>query len=325
MDPNSIVSIAKPKMGPKDFFLNVAAAVVMYVSAGSLIALLFSTIDYWLVDDLNYYRYGFTGGMRFAISSLIVLFPVYIWLMTIIRKDSDLHPEKRELGIHKVIVYLTLFLAGGLIIGDLIAVINVFLSGEIAARFVLKAVAVLLVGALIFSYYLYDLRKGANASKAVRNSYKWGTSVFILASIIVAFLAVGSPMTARQVRFDEQRVNNLQNIQWQIISYWQTKGKLPAALSDLEDSISGWKAPKDPDTKESYIFSPSQTEGTNFKLCATFATDNIKDGLKTRPDYYYGGDGNENWVHEKGEYCFARTIDKDRYPVNPKALVPTGY
>lgn len=312
MEPNNIVSIAKPKTGPKDFFLNVAATIVMYVSAGSLIALLFSTIDYWLVDNVNYYRYGFTSGMRFAISSLIVLFPVYIWLMTIIRKDSDLHPEKRELGIRKVIVYLTLFLAGGLVIGDLIAVINTFLSGEIATRFVLKALVVLVVGALIFSYYLYDLRKGASGSKGVRNAYKWGTSALILASIVIAFLAVGSPMSARAIRFDEQRVGHLQNIQWQVINYWQTKGQLPVALSDMEDSISGWKAPTDPDTKMGYSFSRSEAEGTVFKLCAQFSTNNQGD-KRMMSEPYYGM--SENWVHPMGNYCFERKIDKDLYPV----------
>ncbi|MFA6536015.1 MAG: DUF5671 domain-containing protein [Candidatus Paceibacterota bacterium] len=321
MDPNSVVSIAKPKMGPKDFFLNVAAAIVMYVSAGSLIALLFSTIDYWLIDTVNYYSYGFTGGMRFAISSLIVLFPVYLWLMTLIRKDADLHPEKREVGIHKVIVYLTLFLAGGLIIGDLIAVINVFLSGEIATRFILKALVILIVGALIFSYYLYDLRKGSAGDRLVRNAYKWGTAAIVLVSIVVAFLAVGSPMTARQARFDDQRVSDLQNIQWQVISYWQSKGRLPTALTDLEDSISGWKAPKDPETKVDYSFGVNGSESLNFKLCGKFALDNSKDTRRAN-DYSYGT--NENWQHSAGDFCFARTIDKDRYPVNVRT-VPMGY
>ena len=61
-------------------------------------------------------------------------------------------------------------------------------------------------------------------------------------------------------------------IQNQIIPYWQTKNKLPMTLKDLEDPISGFMMPVDPDNKSPYEyvvtgkFSFQQTSSSD-RLC----------------------------------------------------------
>ena len=57
-------------------------------------------------------------------------------------------------------MYLTLFVAASVLIGDLIVLVHSALSGELTARFVLKVITAGLIAGLIFGHYLRDLRAG---------------------------------------------------------------------------------------------------------------------------------------------------------------------
>ena len=72
----------KPKITAKDFFLHVAILVTLYVSVVSVITLLVQTINAAFPDALDgYYSYqGYTSGLRFAVASLIIIFPVFLFL-----------------------------------------------------------------------------------------------------------------------------------------------------------------------------------------------------------------------------------------------------
>ena len=63
----------------------------------------------------------------------------------------------------------------------------------------------------------------------------WTLSFVILASIIVGFFIIGMPAVQRDRRFDEQRIENLQMLQSQIVNYWTQKEVLPQNLGGLED------------------------------------------------------------------------------------------
>ena len=56
--------------------------------------------------------------------------------------------------------YLTLLLSALVLLGDAIAVIYAFLSGDFTGQFFLKAVVVAVVAGFIFLFYLSDIRKG---------------------------------------------------------------------------------------------------------------------------------------------------------------------
>jgi len=155
----------KPRTSPKDFFLNLLSIAALYMSAGSFIALIFQYINIFFPDVLDSQNYGSDPldaayqAIRFAVSTLIVAFPVYLATGRFMNKDYLKNPEKRNLRIRKWLIYFTLFAATVIIMGDLIALINTFLGGEITMRFVLKVLTVLLVTGVIFGYYLWDLRK----------------------------------------------------------------------------------------------------------------------------------------------------------------------
>ena len=312
---------AKPKVTPKDFFLYVGAMAALYVSAGSFLALLFEYINALYPDPLAGYRDPYSSAIRFAMASLVVVFPLYVFLTRMLNRDLRAIPEKRELWIRRWLVYLTLFVGGAVIVGDLIALINTFLGGELTARFVLKVCAVFVVVGGAFGYYFYDLKGKWERDEKTARMVGWVSLGVVLVSVVVGFFIMGSPSTQRLLRFDEQKVSHLSNIQWQVVNYWQQKERLPAALGDMEDPLTGFVAPQDPQTGEPYVY--RAVSALTFELCAVFnveSRDTAKESVSSpRPaapaavpsPYEFE---NANWQHGKGEKCFERTIDPERFP-----------
>jgi len=198
--------------------------------------------------------------------------------------------------------------------GDLIAVLNSFLGGELSMRFFLKILAVLLVAGGVFGYYLYDLRRTAQGSKKVRGSLVFLAGLFVLAALVTGFVVMGSPFTQRAYRLDEQRIGDLSNIQWQVVNYWQSKEVLPSELVALEDDLRGFQLPVDPVTGALYRY--QITGSLSFELCSTFDQESRKE-LKGRGEYPVYDEFSSvfpegsTWEHESGDVCFERTIDPD--------------
>lgn len=302
---------------PRDVFLHLLAIITLYWSAVSFVALLWQYINYYFPDVLNgYYGYmGFAGPIRVAVSSLIIVFPVFILVSWYLNKIYRRESAVRESKIRKWLIYFTLFVASLIIIGDLVSTINMLLGGEITARFILKALSVLLVAGFVFGYYLDDVRR--NTPTNLAKYFAWGSGALVLVAVVGAFFIVGSPATARLIQFDQQRASDLTGIQWEIVTYWQGKEKLPNSLSDLDDSISGYTAPSDPQTGVPYEYSMKDAKNLVFELCATFN----KEG-KSNPNYEGPVPVTKNlysqsWDHSAGRVCFERTIDKQLYsPLN---------
>jgi len=312
---NSRNELMPPKRNlPRDVFLHLLAIVTLYWSAISFITLCWQYINYFFPDVLNYGYYDFGSSIRFAVSSLIIVFPIFILVSWFLNKIYTKESQVRESKIRKWLIYLTLFVSSLVIIGDLVFVINTFLGGEITARFILKALSVLLVAGMVFGYYLDDVRR-ATPSKSAKY-FGGGAAMLILLAIVGSFFIIGSPMKARLQQLDQRRVNDLQNIQYQVVNYWQRKGELPKNLADLNDSISGYIVPVDPENKP-YEYTIKNAVILNFELCAVFSTEYVGglDGRKSVPAYpVYDGMASQTWDHAAGRVCFDRTIDKQLYP-----------
>ena len=137
-------------------------------------------------------------------------------------------------------------------------------------------------------------------------------SLVVIVSVVGGFLVMGSPATQRLLRFDQEKVSDLQGIQWQLISYWQSKGEIPKDLSSLEDSLSGFRIPVDPQTNEPYVY--GRSGDLAFTLCATFNKESFVEARIPQPQVKYGFE-ETNWDHGEGEFCFKRDIDPELYPV----------
>lgn len=325
-------NLEKAKSTPRDVFLYLLAIITLYISVWRYIDLLFGYINYTFPDQLySGYFDGMFMELRISIASLFVVFPVYMGLTWYLRKDIIANPTKREMTVRKWLLNFTLFLAAITIIVDLITLVNNFLSGELTLRFVLKVAVVLIVASAVFAYYLWDLKRKTASGLKPNKLIALAASVVMLASIVSGFFIIGSPAEQRKMRFDERRVNDLQILQSQIISFWRQKERLPSALDELKSDISGFVPPKDPSLKIVYEY---RTLGRlEFELCANFelASPSVfQDGSYGHMAYSegvsyegvgYGGPYGENWSHDKGRKCFRRTIDPALYRL-PKQSAP---
>lgn len=154
----------KIKTSPKDFFLHLLSIMALYTSAGSFIAAVFQYINLAFPDVLQgagnpWAIQSARSTIRFALSALIVVFPIYVWVSWFLNKSYMREPEKRNLRIRRWLIYFTLFAAAVIIIGDLVALVNNLLGGEFTIRFVLKVLTVFFVAGSVFYYYFFDLKK----------------------------------------------------------------------------------------------------------------------------------------------------------------------
>ena len=304
---------------PKDVFLYLLNILTFYLSIIGFIMLYIQYISTLFPDPLNFYYSAIANTVRVSTSMFVVAVPVYILTAFLLAKDLKENPEKREGKLRKWLIYLTLFIASVTIIVNLIMLVYNFMSGELKTQFFLKILTVLLVALAVFGYYIWELRRKDAGISRVPKILAWALSSVVVLSIVAGFFIIGTPAEQRARRFDEQRVNDLQSLQNQIVNYWIQKQVLPVSLSDLQDSISGFLVPKDPASDASYEYKISST--LSFELCAEFKT-SIKDsnsmiskrGYYAYPAYPYPTDSfQQNWDHEAQRTCFTRTIDPELY------------
>ncbi|MEK7148063.1 MAG: DUF5671 domain-containing protein, partial [Patescibacteria group bacterium] len=210
------------KISVKDFFLQIGAIATFYASAIALITLLFEVINFAYPKVTEYYQYSFPS-ISLQVATLIVAFPLFIFLSWLMQKSYESDPGLREAPLRKFLAYATLFIAGAVVAGDLVTLIYMFLDGqELTTGFLLKVLALLVIAGGVFLYYLREIRNIISPKE--RNLWRIIALVVILGSIIAGFMVIGSPASQRARRYDNTRVSDLQNIQWQIVNYYQQKG-----------------------------------------------------------------------------------------------------
>ncbi|MDO8231741.1 MAG: DUF5671 domain-containing protein [bacterium] len=305
----------KPKTTPKDFFLWAGALITFYWSVIATILLVINYIDYTFTNVLARLPDPYQSGISYQMASIIVLFPLYMFLMHLIRKDAIADPSRNEIWVRRWALILTLFVSGVAIAADLITLLTTFLNGEeLTTSFLLKVLVILLVAAGVFMHFIADLKGYWDMFPKRKQAVSIGVAMLAVVVIVSGFFIVGTPQQARLARMDMQRISALQNIQDRVVSYWQAKRALPAGLSDLENAIQYGPLPTDPQTDAPYAY--NATGALTFKLCATFATQ----GSGTSYPYYGEPvsmgikEVKSNWQHAAGEVCFERTIDPNFFP-----------
>lgn len=311
--PSTTVPAAKSSA--RDFILYASATITLYVSVVALVTLLFQYIDLLFPRDLGYWYDPYQGPARFAIATLIVVFPLYVFFTRKLNQDTRTDSSRVNLPIRKWLLYITLFVAGVTLAIDLIVLLNTFLGGEeITAAFLLKVVTVLAIVGGALWYYLQDLKGKWMGKENTSKQIGYGVSALVVVSIIGGFFIMGSPQSMRALRYDQERTSHLSEIQYQVINFYQTKSRLPENLEELTDSVSGYRPSVDPKTGLPYTY--TKNDALSFTLCGTFEKASPESSTAAYPYQ------EENWTHDAGEECFTRTIDPERYPPFEKPTVP---
>lgn len=158
----------KPYLSAREAFMYLVLFLTLYISAISFGTIIFQSVNHWMPDPVEYrYDYYYDGireKIRMSTAALIIAYPIFLWVSSILGKSIKRDPEKRGSKVRKWLTYITLFIAAGVIIGDLISLVYNLLAGELTMRFILKTVTVAVISGAIFGFYLLDLRSDEKES-----------------------------------------------------------------------------------------------------------------------------------------------------------------
>lgn len=280
------------------YILSLVALIFVGISVGMIA---FSIIDLNVFDPLSYgsYRGDNNSSLKFAISALFIAAPIYYFMLSLIARGLKKEEIEKESAIRRWLTYFIILVSSLIILGVFIGVINNFLSGELSARFILKALAMFLISGLVFSYYFYDIKKEDLVIKKSINRLFLGLSLlFVLGAFISAWFFVESPREARMRRLDQILVNNINSLENAVNSFYSDKGVLPESLSELDGARYFYdrSALIDPESGKEIEY--KKIDEKNFEFCAEFRLASRPTDIKGRtlPNLAYGMPSSDDHV-----------------------------
>lgn len=266
-------------------------------------AIIFQYINKFFPQSLlNAFQGAFDqGGIKFGIAALFVAGPIFFFSARFINTYLLEGKIPEDSRVRRWLTYVVLFFAAGTIVGDLIALIINFLEGDIALRFMLKVLTILLIAGCIFEYYFWDMRR----SGVVGKKYKQDRFVFVatVAFVVIIFLTgffiIDSPTVSRQKKIDQQTVNNLQNVDSSVRSYFDRTKQLPGNLQQLE------KTDYFPVFVGDNAVEYRKISDRNFELCADFIHSDLEDESANSVVFE---SFSKEWSHKQGKVCFERIV-----------------
>ncbi len=303
------------------FFLYLTAFFSLAFAISGVIAIVFTFIDKFIKDvsSVDYHNfYMAESAVKYGISAIIIAGIVYLLTARYINKLLFTGSIKEDSRARKWLTYIVMFVALAVILGDLVAILSNFLGGDdLATKFFLKALTMLLVASAVFGFYLWDMRKREIEGKKYKANLVFGlglTAVF-LALVIAPFFFISNPSLARKFKTDDATVDKLRNVDQAVQSYYwnNDRKKLPASLDKItaqaSSGDSAYYSLREEDTK---VVRYTVKGKTDYELCAGFLADSRSDFADI--DYY-----NKQWQHKKGEQCFARQA-QDKVNSYPKLI-----
>ncbi len=152
----------KPYLIAREAFVYLVLFSTLYVSAFNLGNLLFQFINQAFPDpaiDPAFALEASRVAIRWSISLLVVAFPVFVFVSWTNERAVRRDPSPRLSKVRRWLTYLTLFLAAGVLIGDVTTLVYNLLGGELTTRFVLKVLTVGAIAGSVFGYFRRDLRR----------------------------------------------------------------------------------------------------------------------------------------------------------------------
>jgi hypothetical protein len=285
------------------YMLSLVALVFTAISTGMII---FQIINKLVVDDLSLAPGGFSqDALRFAISAIIIAAPIYFILMKLINKNLLSGEMEKESGIRKWLTYFILLVSAVVMIGWFIATIGSFLNGEFTTKFILKSLTSILISALIFSYYLYDIkREDVRKNNSIIKAYFTGSIALAAVILVSAFFFIDSPLKVRDQKFDQAVINKFSQIDYAVNAYYGENKKLPENLNVLLNGGSTYYIIEnditDPATGK--VFDYNLVSGDSYEICSTFKTEN-KSQANDKSVY-----ADTRWLHDAGYQCLKQRI-----------------
>lgn len=283
----------------KDALYNFGLFLTLMLSIGTFLIMLFNAIDAKFPDVLNnnYSVVGMSSEQAIMIATLVVVFPLFLIFAFLISKEIKKNSLKKDIAIRKSVVYTLLVASVVTVIGTLIATIYTWLLGSTTNSFLLKAAVIVLVSIILFFYFYYSLKRDYVKETFIPNIIAILSAILIVAGIIWSITMLGTPSKTRMVKLDEQKLQDIQNLKYNIQSYVQSRNKLPSKLEDLDEKSSII----DKETRNVYEYYPLSFSGNSsptvfdYRICTTFV---LASNKPTPENSYF-------WrAHQEGYQCF---------------------
>jgi Domain of unknown function (DUF5671) len=295
----------KPYLSARDAFFYLLLFGTLYVSAFHLGSLVFDFINRALPDsaqslNIEYWR----QSVRWALASLIVTFPVFLYLSATDGRSIRRDPSTRRSQIRQSLTYLTLLIAASVLIGDVITLVYNLLGGELTTRFILKVLTIAIIAGTIFFHYLAGLRLEHTKpiiERTARGRLVGFISMTAAAAVVVTGLfLLGAPSAERIRRLDGRRIGDLQRLSRGTEIYWSRHKRLPTSIGELDGEGGLAVGGRDP-AGEPYGY--RTTGERSYELCANFTTDSAAAGSGTEPGF---------WSHRAGRQCYQLEAKESR-------------
>lgn len=242
------------------------AFVALGLTVGHLVALWFVLIDRWLPEPGALPWQG-AGAMRWSMAVLVVAFPLFLWLDWRVVRNSAADPAARRSAVRRWFATAALFFAVLALVGNLIAVIYAFLSGELTLRFVMKALVVAAVAGAVLGYFR-PLR--AEAVPPRRPVALAALVAMVGLALLAGLWAAGGPMQGRAELRDRARLDDLWRLSDQLRCLAEEAGAVPEAVT-ASPACPLVQRRADPYTGAPYAF--ERISDVAFRVCGGFETD----------------------------------------------------
>ncbi len=333
--------VPKPKAygSAREAFLLIVYFSLLGMVATQVGGLAFAWIDRYFADELTASSYGYqwaTSGMRWSIASLLVGYPIFLFLGWRLAAKKRRDPDRRRSRVRAWLTYVTLIFAAGALIGDLVAVVYQFLEGGLTTRFAAKAGVVGVISAAILWNFSREAERTSGGVDLAGQALALLSTLAVIALVGWAFTVVRSPTAARERVSDETRVTNLIAMTRLADCHLTYFGALTADFPSMHAALTelGGRQPIAGGCTEPYPYDPSTgadyryrlLASDTYELCATFeggwpegdGTD--APARRTFSNYY--AEGKEQRAlqlpESAGETCFEIDAVKFKSDIDPR-------
>jgi hypothetical protein len=294
----------RPHLSAREAFVYLLLFSTLYVTAYNLGAIAFYYIERVFPDPAEIAYADYTRqAIRWALSSVIVASPVFLYVSWVVERSVRRDPAKRRSNVRRWLMYLTIFVAAGVLIGDFTTLVYNALGGELTIRFVFKVFVVAAIAGTVFGYYLSDLRFEETKSVADDREWKGGIAAAAVVAIVAAtfggLVMIGSPSEERLRRLDARRIRDLQEIEQAVSVYHGRHQRLPISLAELSSEAGMIFATRDP---ASLAYEYKSLGARDYEVCANFERQSSRSRQHGAAPF---------WSHGQGRQCFQMTAKQN--------------
>lgn len=143
----------RPSVSGRELVMFGLFSISLVVVIWHLVQLSFDLIDIWLPDPNRFDEAFNRGSIRWSISSLVVVLPLFAWLTYRIEAPACGKPGPHRSPLQVRFGAVAVLLAILALIGNAVAVVYAGLSGDLTAQFLAKAAVVAIVSSILIGWF----------------------------------------------------------------------------------------------------------------------------------------------------------------------------